>query len=578
MADPAKDYGNIIDKELGILLPRFAEKYAFTENAHWTQAELQLIWRTVPVDEIENCVEFAYNYVLPQNFPTKRRYVTDLMVKEIKYPGVWRMVSCGYNTKSQGDPGIMMTLRKGFAQAINWDEALEVEQVDLESDERYILVIFPNFDPEYVDKACAAMRTTPTVTAPTIQGQQRTGDWEYALIHPEKQQDGSFNITVMLSRPQYTLTTYENAGTDMEVTVTHLWGVPKRLAQALITSYHGTVGTSVNATYETATSLQASTVDITITQSTNGNVTLTYQSELGCQVSEYTDIYYNYSKTDMSAKITTVMAARPSGWIYRIGTPHLLASGTYSFEIVRRQAVVATGSEYTESVTVDATTLVQEVKNRPFPWTAVTYVVGVLKRIGARLNEFCTYNTELTTITSRPSANRFVIQLDAAGSRTEEHVFAHNRQVTASDTTPATWPASTFMALHTSATLADTAMFRLDGWTRNIDGTFDWHSIVTNPVGLGNGAAHAINYSEKAEAVYRTMWQDVGLTWHFGYQVSYHMWDHTITQFATEAEAYADLNGLTWYSGMGVTGAEGLGYKAHKIVDGGWSTWTDVGT
>jgi hypothetical protein len=134
--------------------------------------------------------------------------------------------------------------------------------------------------------------------------------------------------------------------------------------------------------------------------------------------------------------------------------------------------------------------------------------------------------------------------------------------------------------LHDPSTLQDTAMFRLEGVNRNADGTFDWHSVVTNPVGLGNGEAHAINYSEKAEAVYRTQWQDATppYAWHFGYQVSYHLWDHTITQFATEAEAYASLNGLTWYSGMGVTGAEGLGYKAHKVVDGGWSTWTDVGT
>ena len=527
---PVKDYSVLIDPELGQLWPKFAEKYKFDENPLWASTELTIIWRTISPDYYELAVEFARQYVLPQNYPTKQLWVKDLHIKDstegkpIVYPGVWRFVTAGFDTKKQGDPGVLLTLRQGFAEKIAWDEALQIQAVELETapgvlnataqDERYIMVVFPNFDPLFVDAAVQDMRASQHVEDPTIQGRVRTGDWEYALIKPEKQQDGSFFITVMLSRPQFTMKTFEHYSTPEQIDIIHLWGVPKRLAQALVDSYK-IEGRAATAGYSPNEGLSASTVDVEIRQGIDTTFIIYVQTANNCDYNEWTSYYYGFTLQDAKDTISMFMLSRAVGDTITTSVPSLMGNGKYSFETRRR--------------------------------------------------------------TSIASAQRFSIPTGKGGI-TQEHVYAHNQRIPNFNNVsePFEIPTAIFMLLHTEHTLKPTYKFDLTGFRKNDDCTFSWSSMVYGPVGL-DPAADPIVWTVYGEVVYQQR-LDSGASYPvYIMQSSYHQYKHTLKGYDTQQEAYTAISGVQ-LDGTQVGGSDGGGWWAETVSDDGWTAFKDIGT
>jgi len=429
---PAIDFSAFVgsDQMPSQLDTKYAERYKFTENPHWTHTELTLIWRTISVDLYQTAVQFAYLYCLPQNYPTKRRWVKDIHVKDKKdgspiiYPGVWRMVNADFDAKKQGDPGVMITFRQGFARDLDFTEALRIQAVDLEADERYAMLVIPNVDPQYVNAICATIRATmntlnltPAVVNPVVQGETLTGNWEYALVKPEKQQDGSFFINIMLARSQFTILDFEHYGTPEQVNVIKLLGVPKRMAQLIINTYQ-VEGNSVNAGYGPTEGLTASTCDITIRQGVNTTFDVIVQTANTCDYTEVTRFAYGYTLAAAEAAIAAAMVARTVGETIHASVPSLMSNGKYSFEIRIR--------------------------------------------------------------TSIASAQRFIVQI--AEGETAEYVYAYNQRIPGFSNTdePFIIPDTVFMALHSEQALQAGESFNVRSFVKNDDCTFSWHSAIEN--------------------------------------------------------------------------------------------------
>jgi len=292
---------------------------------------------------------------------------------------------------------MIQALRYGFAQEYTWDEAIIFQGDDLQEAERYLLVIFPNMDPKYLEGATAAFRATPYKADMVIQGQTHLGTWELIHMKPEKQEDGSIWVKCFFGVPRYTLTAFDNINTPKETDIIYCWNVPKRLAQALVTSYRTGTGTGCIANYATPQGL----VDLTIRQKTAAAI-ITFsniKTESGCLIIEYDDFYWGLTKAQ--AEVFDIGSA-PAGWNYKLLSLSYSADGYYEAHVRRTQTVTKTVFPSGLRIEDSADSYVTRVGylNSAAAPASVSAGVGERKFIrNPRLNGYCQYDYDVDTET-----------------------------------------------------------------------------------------------------------------------------------------------------------------------------------
>jgi hypothetical protein len=300
---------------------------------------------------------------------------------------------------------VVRELRKGFATALAWDEAIEISGHDLQSNtstyfgaqtEKYIEVIFPNVDPESVETLITTLKSAQYITNPTIQGVVRSGTYELIHLKPEKQEDGCIWLRVFMGTPQYSFRCFEKIGTPDETEVYYLWNVPKRLAQDLVDSYETGTGTSAIANYSTAQGL----VDITVR--TRGTVILitisNIKTEDGCLTYEYQDFYWGLTLAQAQA---LDIGVAPQGWIYRLDGISYDGQASYSARVTRIQARARTvldgvDIEDSEESTVNRTKKINQTA-LPAALSAAAGERQYLREV--ELNRFCLFDYAVDTET-----------------------------------------------------------------------------------------------------------------------------------------------------------------------------------
>ena len=236
-----------------------AERISYTENKALGFAELIVHWPDCPEGDQGKAQTFLSRYVSVKN--TKHStYVDDPMARtggdpEV-YPGKWRLVENSADIRARGIMGPIRTLRRGFYQGLDWTEARIEDGRETEgnteavsgvanttgdSPRKHMWVVFPNINPEYTQAIVDSIGAT--ITAPVVQKKTYTGDWHRTAIKTrEVSDDGCHEIRILLCRPTFTISGYEDFGGTKAADVVYLYGIPEELADDIVLAHKTGVG------------------------------------------------------------------------------------------------------------------------------------------------------------------------------------------------------------------------------------------------------------------------------------------------------------------------------------------------
>lgn len=283
------------------------------------------------------------------------------------WPGRWRVVSNGYSPKHKG---VVQILRLGFADAVNWDEALLVITDDLAVAEGYRTVQWKNCNPS---SACAiaASLNVGTISNAVVQGQELSGDWHVIKVTTgHAQDDGSCIINLALAQPEYTLTAYAKAGTVKETATTYFWQVPKLLAAGVLAT-NKTDGATASVSYPNASGM----VDIVIYGIVKAPSNYLNARAAWCaEYRGYTDYYWDLS-TEQRDAITLTLTEPARGWIYHYSWT-LTGDGLWDIRIEKHHALDQESTSNSQTA-FDTTTVVSHTENAtalPAPSPKVGFV------------------------------------------------------------------------------------------------------------------------------------------------------------------------------------------------------------
>ena len=490
-----------------------------TQNQLLRQREVTIQIEEANEQLIDRCIKMMNVWGWPTN-PKQQLWTADPQIGGIVLNGTWRHVE---SVKSENKRGLYITLREGFAQKIAWDEAYIDETDDLQEDERYAAIIFPNVDPQYADAMTVSLGEN-TTDGFTVDGKERTGTWEY--VHKRTRtvaQDGSMSIVVFAAQPQYTYFVYENVGGIGQTKVWHVDNVPKRLVAGVVATYT-TEGTDGSGNYST----QEGLVDLTFRVRDGNSVTMLNKKTVdGCQIEEYTDYYYDLTKAEADAYD---IGEAPQGWFY--SAPFIRPDGSgarYTIIRVREKAIavskdavtVADNANYSETLAVQ--------KNQVTP-PEVEDSLGVIQRLQLNFNKFCLWGTQLVTRTSKAWSVTYSIATQ--NNRTETHTIKGNQR-----TIPTPTLASGTVQTYSSPP------------SRNPDGTYNWHLVVsTDDDWLGTGGTA---FYDNWNRIYREVYDTETEKYKWLYADVRKTFD--VKQFTTAAAAYEWANEGGYNSGRPVS-------------------------
>lgn len=334
--------------------------------------------------ELQADSDFLHTYVSAAN-ATAQAYVTDPMVNQQKFSGRWRLASVSYNRDRKG---WLEVLRKGFADALDWTEAILAGGQRLQESESYALVTFRNLNPRKVQDMLDGLYSgTGTIDNAVVEGHTYAGTWNVIWAKPREADDGSGIIDVLIGLPQYTLITYEDAGTVTERKSVYCFNVPKRLAQALADTYReDEIASAASASY----SSDRGTVDMIF----RWRVTRTYTilnriSEKGCMFEEFTDHYSGYTADEVAAFDP---GTRSQGWQFFVSQPSQTGDGLFSFYVVRRHSIDCETHE-AESADDESVAVTAHTAATAEAAVSETVASGTWERVGNDKNADCTFRT-----------------------------------------------------------------------------------------------------------------------------------------------------------------------------------------
>tara|TARA_R110002110_G_scaffold336074_1_gene546598 strand:+ start:1126 stop:2817 length:1692 start_codon:yes stop_codon:yes gene_type:complete len=498
-------------------------------------------------------------YCWPSN-TKKTGSVTDPFVdggpERGKVEGLWRFTSVD-PTHSRTE-GLFLTLREGYASAIQWDEARvpsrdilpQTDNVPIEAgvsntEEDYIDIIFPNVDPEKSADMAEAFLALATVTAPTIWTHVYSGIYHILRSRVREEQDGSHSIVGVLARPRSFVKTYDNYNSHNAADVYYLHHVPKLIVQSILDNgAYKTDGASATLNYST----ERGTYDIVIRTGVDDPITIiNKKTQDGCLTEIYSDFYYGITKTALDA---ISIGNAPQGWIYDIVGISPAANGRFNVRVDRVEAQPKTAPEYTSNMTSSRVTLTQEKKNQELTQDVGVAEQGIIKKIRSIINRFCVYDSVEDSTTSTPWEVNFTI---AGVDGNEIHTVKGNQREILYDP-----PASG-------------SVHSLTGWSRNEDGTYNWHLVETVDQFASETTSYWFFKTTKDQVV--ILRKPINGK-QYQAQIRVYLWKYESKYFKTEDAAYLWLreNDNLWASsGVNVRGK--TRFTAHRIkleTDFGW--------
>lgn len=145
--------------------------------------------------------DFIWSYTMGENWTSvaspEKHFVTDPVIKGKTHTGTWRLAMAAFSAEAKG---LLLTLRRGWAQAIDWTESHLVGGSDRSATEHDVQVQFRNIDPAYSKTCIDDLRNASPVSDPTIQGAAFLGDYAISDITPSQADDGTTIITCTLAR------------------------------------------------------------------------------------------------------------------------------------------------------------------------------------------------------------------------------------------------------------------------------------------------------------------------------------------------------------------------------------------
>ena len=287
----------------------------------------------------------------------------------------------------------------------------------------------------------------------------------------------------------------------------------RRLARFSCNAGICSAGTSGSGNYSTNEGL----VDLTFRVRDGAAVTVSnIKTADGCQIEEYTDYYYDYTKAQVEA---FDIGDAPQGWFYRAPLIRPDGSGArYTIIVVREKAIAVSKSAVTVADNADYSETLTLAENQTTPPT-VEDSQGVIKRLQLNFNRFCLWGTRLVTRTSKPWSQTYTITTNEG--RSETHIIKGNQ-------TSISIPSRSSGQVQSFASAP----------SRNPDGTYNWHLVQsTDDDWLGtSGTAQYDNWHR----IYREVFDsDVGDSGEFVWMYSDVVQTTNVKQFTSAAGAYA---------------------------------------
>lgn len=413
-----------------------------------------------------------------------QRWVEDPIVDAERVEGKWRLVSVRADVKEIA--GIVITLREGYATAINWDEAMLATSQWLQEAERYAEIIFPNLDPTKVQELADSFPSHTTASL-TIQGQTfaatEAAPWEYIRVKPELQEDGSAILRVFMAKPQYLHTLYEEYGTPEQVKRIYVNNVPKRLESSIVTTYNAVTGASGTAKYAT----DQGTVDLVFTQHNAEQLTIRAMKTVdGCQLEEYSDYFYNLTRAEAEAfSLTDKYGERAVGWMYRVEGVTYAGRGRWTVKAIREHALPVTKDAITIEDTADHTTTLTASTGQTSVTAAATGT-GFVETLRVALDRFCSWTVDKIRRTAKARTLTFV--LNTTNGNTITYIFGLNQS--GEFTSPA----------------CPQNQKQTGSFTPNEDGTYNYLiQRVTDDTGLALGDTMTYKHVQKVWRAYRSI-------------------------------------------------------------------------
>ena len=252
MAD--EPYLNVPDCRELLRAPFFLENAENKSVPLNNEKEVEIAWVLATPDSFSQLESYLQEYTWPEN-DEKKRYVEDPVVGGVVLSGMWRQafVSRMERQKSRDRDDvemlIVLTVRRGWAEELNWDEAritkghdalsnTEDAGTNYGSDDktREYDVEFPGISPY---ASVSVMNSLPSTKSDfSVSGNADSGTYHKQMVDIAERDDGSHSIIVKYSKPQYTLNGFGSWGLANQALVKMCWGVPKDLAQTVITTMH----------------------------------------------------------------------------------------------------------------------------------------------------------------------------------------------------------------------------------------------------------------------------------------------------------------------------------------------------
>ena len=265
-------------------MPTFDDRLNGAVALSWDRAEFVTRQKAAQYDD----GSFSVRWKVPEGLieesiqwlNTNRGSATDISVRHKTFSGTWRSVAVVHDTVRVRSAGgdelihyVVQTFSYGWAETIksgsnvDWTLSRLVEKFynyasasaanfaslansSTDAPEEFLLVRFANLKRTKL-KSIQSEVSEASYTNPAIGGETHSGVWHPVVTHGQAAEDGSAFLDVLLAKPQYTLTAFQDSNTSREQTVGYLWQVPKDLAQGIITAWDSAdaAGRSASATY-----------------------------------------------------------------------------------------------------------------------------------------------------------------------------------------------------------------------------------------------------------------------------------------------------------------------------------------
>lgn len=282
--DSTRNAAAKLDPKLAFFLPNSEAPSIPLTNAK----EVRVAWSFSTDDNYAELEQYLTYYTWPTNKDKEQRYVVDPIVGGTPLPGTWRQAFITRIERRgedrQPEMLVVLTLRRGWAEAIDWTEALatswkitdgnstEVSGISNTAsfDTAQVLSLrFPNIAPTKV-KECIESLPISIIEADNrvVQGLSLTQTWHRAAATATRTEDGSFVIDLLITRNRFTVALYQSFGTPGQRTGYRIYDVPRDQESGITTAWKATGRT---ADVDLNTSRDLCTVTLWMENETDSN-------------------------------------------------------------------------------------------------------------------------------------------------------------------------------------------------------------------------------------------------------------------------------------------------------------------